>query len=89
GVEGEKIKVEFADEKAQFTKIVGDLTSEVECIVATEHDAEARRVTLLNMGTEDRLIEVTSYLEPVITSEDTDNAHPAFARMFVKTEIGK
>ncbi|NKL04840.1 protein ndvB [Rhizobium leguminosarum bv. viciae] len=89
GVEGEKIKVEFADEKAQFTKTVGDLTSEVECIIATEHDAEARRVTLLNMGTEDRFIEVTSYLEPVITSDDTDNAHPAFARMFVKTEIGK
>ncbi|MGO7428768.1 hypothetical protein ACCT09_55935, partial [Rhizobium ruizarguesonis] len=40
GVEGEKIKVEFADEKAQFTKTVGDLTSEVEWIMASEHDAE-------------------------------------------------
>jgi cyclic beta-1,2-glucan synthetase len=61
----------------------------VECIVATEHDAEGRRLTLLNTGTEDRFIEVTSYLEPVLASDDTDNAHPAFARMFVKTEIGK
>ncbi|WP_337267851.1 GH36-type glycosyl hydrolase domain-containing protein [Oryzifoliimicrobium ureilyticus] len=87
--EGERAKVQFADEKAEFTKVVGDLTSEVECIIATEHDAEARRLTLLNMGTEDRFIEVTSYLEPVAASDDVDNAHPAFARMFVKTEIGK
>ncbi|MEZ2129934.1 MULTISPECIES: GH36-type glycosyl hydrolase domain-containing protein [unclassified Sinorhizobium] len=89
GVEGEKVKVAFSDDKAEFTKIVGDLTSEVECIVASEHDAEARRLTLLNMGTEDRFIEVTSYLEPVIATDDVDNAHPAFARMFVKTEIGR
>lgn len=59
---------------------------EVEVIVATEHDAEGRRLTLLNTGTEDRFIEVTSYLEPVLTTDDTDNAHPAFARMFVKTD---
>ncbi|QFY61808.1 protein ndvB [Rhizobium grahamii] len=88
-VEGEEVKVLFADEKAEFTKTVGDLTSEVECIVATEHDAEGRRLTLINSGTEDRFIEVTSYLEPVLTTDDTDNAHPAFARMFVKTEVGK
>ncbi|MDM9624461.1 glucoamylase family protein [Rhizobium sp. S152] len=88
-VEGEEVKVLFADEKAEFTKTVGDLTSEVECIVATEHDAEGRRLTLVNTGNEDRFIEVTSYLEPVLASDDVDNAHPAFARMFVKTEIGK
>ncbi|TCL72891.1 glucoamylase family protein [Rhizobium sp. BK251] len=88
-IAGEKVKVLFTDDKAEFTKTVGDLTSEMECIVATEHDAEGRRVTLLNMGAEDRFIEVTSYLEPVITTDDTDNAHPAFARMFVKTEIGR
>ncbi|WP_160007599.1 glucoamylase family protein [Rhizobium sp. 18055] len=88
-IEGEQVRVLFADEKAEFTKTVGELTSEVECIVATEHDAEGRRLTLLNTGSEDRFIEVTSYLEPVLASDDTDNAHPAFARMFVKTEIGK
>ncbi|TCR90155.1 glucoamylase family protein [Rhizobium sp. BK376] len=88
-IEGEKTKVSFSDEKAEFSKTIGDFTSEVECIVATENDAEGRRVTLLNMGTEDRFIEVTSYLEPVVTSDDGDAAHPVFARMFLKTEIGR
>jgi len=40
--EGEKTKVVFSDDKAEFHKTTGDLTSTVECIVATEHDAEGR-----------------------------------------------
>ncbi|MBT9370572.1 glucoamylase family protein [Rhizobium sp. CSW-27] len=88
-IEGEKVKTVFSDEKAEFHKTVGTLVSTVECIVATEHDAEGRRLTLLNTGTEDRFIEVTSYLEPVIANEDDDNAHPVFSRMFVRTEIGR
>jgi cyclic beta-1,2-glucan synthetase len=87
--EGEKTETIFSDDKAEFHKVIGDLSSVVECIVATEHDAEGRRVTLLNVGSEDRYIEVTSYMEPVISSEDDDNAHPLFSRMFVHTEIGK
>ena len=87
-IEGEKAKVAFSDEKVEYSKTVGDLTSDVECIVATEHDAEGRRVTLLNMGTEDRFIEVTSYLEPALASDDVDSGHPVFTRMFVRTEIG-
>ncbi|MFT2213600.1 GH36-type glycosyl hydrolase domain-containing protein [Rhizobium giardinii] len=86
-VEGEKAMIRFGDDKAEFIKTVGDLTSEVECIVATEHDAEGRRVILLNRGTEDRFIEVTSYAEPVLATDDTDNAHPLFAKMFLRTEI--
>ena len=85
--EGEKTTARFGDDKAEFIKTVGDLTSEVECIVATEHDAEGRRVILLNTGTEDRFIEVTSYAEPVLTPDDTDSAHPLFAKMFLKTEV--
>lgn len=87
--EGEQTKTIFSDERAEFQKTVGDLTSTVECIVATEHDAEGRRVTLLNMGTEDRFIEVTSYLEPVLNGDDDDKGHPVFSRMFIHTEIGK
>ncbi|SEH20883.1 glucoamylase family protein [Rhizobium sp. NFR12] len=87
--EGEQTKTVFGDEKAEFHKTVGELTSTVEVIVGTEHDAEGRRVTLLNMGDEDRFIEVTSYMEPVIAGDDGDSGHPVFSRMFIRTEIGK
>ena len=87
--EGEQSKAVFSDEKAEFHKTVGDLTSTVEIIVGTEHDAEGRRVTLLNMGDEDRFIEVTSYMEPVLAGDEGDIGHPVFSRMFINTEIGK
>ncbi|MDO9416651.1 GH36-type glycosyl hydrolase domain-containing protein [Pararhizobium sp.] len=86
---GEKTRAQFGDDKAEFIKVVGDLMSEVECIVATEHDAEGRRITLINTGSEDRFIEVTSYSEPVISMDDADSAHPMFSKMFIRTEIGK
>lgn len=86
---GEIATTTFTDEKAEFQKTVGELTSVVECIVASEHDAEGRRITLLNVGSEDRYIEVTSYLEPVIANDADDSAHPVFSRMFIQTEIGK
>ncbi|WP_170253470.1 GH36-type glycosyl hydrolase domain-containing protein [Ciceribacter naphthalenivorans] len=87
--EDEKTKAIFGDDKAEFFKTVGDISTQVECIVATEHDAEGRRLTILNTGSEDRFIEVTSYLEPVITQDDVDSAHPLFSRMFIKTEFGR
>lgn len=86
---GETSKAIFGDDKAEFFKTVGDIETCVECIVATEHDAEGRRLTILNKGTEDRFIEVTSYLEPVLGYDDADAAHPLFSRMFVKTEFGR
>ncbi|MCZ4091022.1 cyclic beta-(1,2)-glucan synthase [Sinorhizobium psoraleae] len=86
---GEKSMTRFGDDKAEFVKTVGDLTSEVECIVATEHDAEGRRVILLNTGTEDRFIEVTSYAEPVLATDEADSAHLAFSKMFLRTEISR
>ncbi|NML75726.1 protein ndvB [Rhizobium sp. S-51] len=87
--EDEKSKVIFGDDKAEFFKTVGDISTQVECIVATEHDAEGRRLTILNTGPEDRFIEVTSYMEPVLAQDDADNAHPLFSRMFIRTEFGR
>jgi cyclic beta-1,2-glucan synthetase len=87
--EGEKAVAIFGDDKAEFQKTVNGIYTSVECIVATEHDAEGRRVSITNNGMQDRFIEVTSYLEPVIASDDADAAHPLFSKMFVQTEIGR
>jgi cyclic beta-1,2-glucan synthetase len=85
---GEVAKAVFADEKAEFHKVAGAIESKLECLVATESDAEGRRLTIINNDTVERLIEVTSYGEVVLSSADSDAAHPAFSKMFVKTEIG-
>ncbi|MGB6117273.1 MAG: glucoamylase family protein [Mesorhizobium sp.] len=86
---GETAEVVFADDKATFVKTVGTLRSEVECIVVAEANGEARRLTIHNQGPDERVIEVTSFAELALASEASDNAHPAFSKMFVKTEIDK
>ncbi|WP_183752200.1 GH36-type glycosyl hydrolase domain-containing protein [Pseudochelatococcus contaminans] len=77
----------FEGDRAVFSKTVGTLRSEVECIVMSEHDGEARRLTLWNDGNEDRHIEVTSFAELALAPEAADAAHPAFSKMFVHTDI--
>jgi cyclic beta-1,2-glucan synthetase len=86
---GEEARAVLTDEKAEFVKSAGTIRTKLECIVATEADAEGRRLTITNTGPIDRQIEVTSYGEFVLSSADSDTAHPAFSKMFIKTEIGE
>ena len=84
---GERSQVLFSDDRASFVKLVGTIRSELEVIVVSEGNGEGRRVTLFNEGDSDRHIEVTSYAELALAYEANDSAHPAFSKMFVKTEI--
>ncbi len=77
----------FCDDKATFTKTVGTLHTEVECIVLSEGNGEARRITLWNESERDRYVEVTSFAEVALAFDAADQSHPAFSKMFVKTEI--
>ncbi len=84
---GEQVQTVFCDDKANFIKTVGTLRSEVECIVVSEGDGEARRLVIWNDAAVDRHIEITSFAELALTPETNDNAHPAFSKIFVETEI--
>ncbi|MFC4670476.1 GH36-type glycosyl hydrolase domain-containing protein [Seohaeicola nanhaiensis] len=84
---GETARAVFSDHKAEFFKTVGDIETRMDVIVASDATAEGRRLTITNSGTEPRTIEVTSYGEIVLDREDADQAHTAFSRMFVRTEI--
>src|SRR6185437_2823621 len=88
-VPGEQAQTHFSDDKASFVKTVGTLRSEVECIVVSEGNGEGRRITISNDGAAERIVEVTSYAELVLAPEAADNAHPAFSKMFVHTEIAR
>jgi len=45
------------------------------------------RVTISNIGSRAREIDVTSYAEVVLASDAADTAHPAFSNLFVQTEF--
>ena len=56
-------------------------------VVSAEHDAEIRRVSLTNLGSHAREIELTSYAEIVLAPLAADIAHPAFGNLFVADRV--
>ena len=83
---GERSSVAFAEDRATFKQRFGRLETTMDVLVSAEDDAEVRRVSLANTGRTAREIELTSYAELALTAPATDDAHPAFAKMFVQTE---
>ncbi|WP_417532447.1 GH36-type glycosyl hydrolase domain-containing protein, partial [Marinobacter lipolyticus] len=76
----------FEEDHAEFVRHNGDLITTMDVLISGEDDGEVRRISLSNNGRTGHDIELTSYLELVLTTPATDNAHPAFAKMFVQTE---
>jgi cyclic beta-1,2-glucan synthetase len=78
--------VVFSEDRVRITRTDGQIVSTLEIIVSPEDDAEIRRLSLTNNGTQTREIEITSYEEIVLASFSSDIAHPAFSNLFIKTE---
>src|SRR5258708_29412614 len=76
----------FPEGRAEFVRRDEALTTTREVAVASECDAELRRVTLANHGRAARELALTSYAELVLGSAAADAAHPAFSKLFVQTE---
>jgi cyclic beta-1,2-glucan synthetase len=86
GIEPDTYEVTFLEDRAEILRRDGYLMTRLEVLVSPEDDAEIRRVTITNLGTEAREIEVTSYAEVVLAPPRDDAAHPAFSNLFVQTE---
>jgi cyclic beta-1,2-glucan synthetase len=79
--------VSFTEDRVEIIRTDGDLTTTLDVQVSPEDDAELRRVSVSNSSTRPREIEITSYAEVVLGSAGADIAHPAFSKMFVRTEF--
>ena len=86
GAEPDEYEVAFSEDRAEFARRDGSLTTITEVLVSAEDDAEVRRISITNTGKETRTIDVTSYAELALVAQATDIAHPAFAKLFVETE---
>ncbi len=87
GLEPEKYKVVFSPDKAEFTRRDGNLETYMEVAVSPEDNAEVRRISVTNHSNHARVIELTSYIEVVLSPISDDAAHPAFSKLFIKTEF--
>ena len=86
GIEPASYRVTFFEDRAEIQRRDGSITTTLDVLVSPEDDAEMRRVSLTNLGTRTREIELTSYAELVLAPPAADAAHPAFSNLFVQTE---
>ncbi len=83
----EAYKVSFSEDKVEFRRRDEDIATYTQIMVAAKDDVEIRHVTLTNHSEEDRVLELTSYLEPVLNLINNDLDHPTFSKLFIQTEF--
>ena len=84
---GGEYQYEFHADRAEFRRRDGDVETRWAVCVAPDADAEVRAVTLVNHGSRPREVELTSYAEVCLNHRRADQAHPAFAKLFLETEF--
>ncbi|MDM0090377.1 MULTISPECIES: glucoamylase family protein [unclassified Variovorax] len=82
---GWQYRTRFLADQAQFEAGGPGLQTRITVLISPEDDTELRTVTLHNTDTEARTLELISYFEPVLSNPKADEAHPAFANLFVET----
>ncbi|MBI3286810.1 MAG: hypothetical protein HYZ68_02055, partial [Chloroflexi bacterium] len=87
GVEPDTYEVVYSEDRAEIRRRDGAISTTLEVVVSPEDDAEVRQLSVTNLGTRTRQIELTSYAEIVLAPPATDAAHPAFSNLFVQTEF--
>ncbi|MEO5672956.1 MAG: glucoamylase family protein, partial [Ramlibacter sp.] len=83
----ESREVVFGEDHAEFIRRDGTLATTMSVLVSGEDDGEVRWLSLVNSGRRAREIELTSFAEIVLATAASDQAHPAFSKLFMQTEF--
>src|SRR5581483_10727612 len=83
----DEYQVTYTPEAARFRRRDGTIETLMEVVVSPETNAEVRRLSFANAGSEPVELEVTSFAEVAFAPATADLAHPAFQNLFVQTEI--
>jgi cyclic beta-1,2-glucan synthetase len=86
GLEPDRYEVVFSEDRAKIARQDGSITTTLDVLVSPEDGGEVRRVSVMNLGTRTRELELTSYAEVVLLPPAADAVHPAFSNLFVQTE---
>ena len=86
GREADTYDVSYSEDQATFARRDGSIATGLTVLVSAEDDAEIRRLSITNLGSRGRELELTSYQEVALAPQAADVAHPAFQNLFVQTE---
>ncbi len=87
GGPAESYSASFALDRAVFKRTDNGIHTMTEVAVSPEDDVEIRRITLVNRSLRTRRLECSSYIELSMALHAADRQHPAFNKLFIKTEV--
>lgn len=79
-------EVVFASDKIKYIRTDGVITTSTEVVVATDNNAEIRKVTFKNNGSSVKTLELTTYTEVILSENMDDVSHRVFNNMFISSE---
>lgn len=79
--------VRFHAHAVEYQRRDHGLVQTLDVTVSPSEDVEIRRLTLTNQGELRRTITLTTYSEVVLSEAASDTRHPAFSKLFVRSEI--
>ncbi|MBP5679157.1 MAG: hypothetical protein J6X28_04960 [Bacilli bacterium] len=88
-VKPEKYEIVFAADKIKYMRRDKDITTKTEIVVCKSHHAEIRKISFVNESNEDKVLELTTYTEPILSENMDDVSHRVFNNMFIHTEYDK
>ena len=84
--EADKYTMYFSPNQNKIVRQDGNIETTMKVSSSPNTLAELRSITLVNQGLEEQTIEITSFLEPVLSTMAQDNSHPAFNNLFLSYE---
>ena len=82
----DKYIMHFAPDKNIITRQDGNIETTTTIGIAPDDPVELRQIEIKNDGLEEETLEITSFLEPVLSKEEQDYAHKAFNNLFLSYE---
>ena len=81
----DKYEVLFSSDKIKYFRRDGVISTKTEVIVLQNHHAEIRKLTFYNDSDDTKLLQVTSYTEPILCENIDDVSHRVFQNLFLSS----
>ena len=79
-------EVVFASDSIKYLRTDDKVMTKTEIVVTRDHHSEIRKITFKNNSDEDKILELTTYTEVILSENMDDVSHRVFNNMFISSE---
>ena len=83
----DKYKIVFAPDTDKIVRTDGNIETTTKITIAANEPLEIRKLEIKNTGLNEEILEVSSVLEPIISTKEQDYSHMAFNNLFLKFDV--